>query len=92
MLHYERLELQCPFDTVKHSQNILGTRLDESQNRYLLPWPAQPSIVRSGCVEPVDAENIATLVRELHMPRLTWVEARVNRCEQDLVGGSFVRD
>eukprot|EP00434_Breviolum_minutum_P004856 symbB.v1.2.004283.t1/scaffold220.1/size262620/7 len=31
-------------------------------------------ITMSGCVEPVDAENIATLVRELHMPRLTWVE------------------
>lgn len=27
-----------------------------------------------GCVEPVDAENVAALVRELHMPRLTWAE------------------
>ena len=31
---------------------------------------------RPGCVEPVDAENVAALVRELHMPRLTWAEAR----------------
>ncbi|CAK9107303.1 Sacsin (DnaJ homolog subfamily C member 29) (DNAJC29) [Durusdinium trenchii] len=27
-----------------------------------------------GCVEPADAENVAALVRELHMPRLTWAE------------------
>ena len=31
---------------------------------------------RPGCVEPVDAENVAALVGELHMPRLTWAEAR----------------
>lgn len=26
-------------------------------------------------MEPADAENVAALVRELHMPRLTWAEA-----------------